>query len=179
MSKGNKKIIVIISIILVVIIVLGLYILFSVKNKKVNNVSDNIYNKEIYLNVTLPNISGNENLLKDEFGKKTNISEKIKENKKWMNLDFSDFNIYALNSKNTFIIFKFINNNNMIIETGKFQLQLKDNSGNVVSVVNFDEIVLPSGGSIDVTVDVTGDVANVKDITVDEINYTMELQEVK
>ena len=56
MSKGNKKIIVIISIILVVIIVLGLYILFSVKNKKVNNVSDNIYNKEIYLNVTLPNI---------------------------------------------------------------------------------------------------------------------------
>ena len=37
MSKGNKKIIVIISIILVVIIVLGLYILSSVKNKKVNN----------------------------------------------------------------------------------------------------------------------------------------------
>ena len=96
-----------------------------------------------------------------------------------MNLDFTNFDVYSMNSKTSVITFKITNNNYMLIETGKFQLQLKDNTGNIVSLIDFDEISIPSSAQIDVTVDVTGDITNVKDIVIDEITYKMNLTEVE
>lgn len=155
-----------------------LVIKLSNNSAKVTEESDE-YNKNLYVSATLPDIQGNNNITKDEFGKKINVSENVSEPKKWKNLDFDNFNVYSYNSLTSVISFDIVNNTNMILETSDYQLQLKDDSGNVVSIINFDSVTLPCGGTINVTVDITGDVTNVKDILVDEINYTMELQEVK
>lgn len=181
MDKKYRNIAIIafsVIIVLLLIIIISLCVSIIGKNKA-STKNEDIYNKKIYASAKLPDISGTENFVLDEFGKKTNISDSLKETKRWMNLQFTDFVVYSVNSKNSVILFTINNNNNMIIETGKFQLQLKDDSDKVVSIIDFDEVVLPSGGKIDVTVDVDGDITNVKNIVVDDINYKMNLQEVK
>lgn len=181
MDKKNKIILIVIIVIIALILLIGgiYFVTVLVTRNNIQTTGEDLYNKTLYVSATLPDIFGNENVSKDEFGKKTNISEDVKKDKKWMNLDFTDFNVYSMNSKTSVISFKISNNNNMIIESSKFQFQLKDNSGNIVSIIDFDEVVLPSTGVIDVTVDITGDITNVKDIVIDDINYTMTLQEVK
>ena len=47
------------------------------------------------------------------------------------------------------------------------------------AIIDFDEVVLPSTGIIKVTVDINGDISNVKEIIIDNINYTMQINEVK
>ena len=96
-----------------------------------------------------------------------------------MNLTFSDFEIYSMSGKTSVIKFTISNNNNMIVESNKFQLQLKNDNSEVFAIINFESLVIPSTGKVNVTVDVTGDIANVKDIAIDEVNYTMQIQEVK
>ena len=149
-----------------------------IKNS-VKNINKDLYEKELFVSPTLPNITGNTNSFYDEYERKLNNSLELKNEKKWMNLTFNNFEVYSVSGKTSVIKFTILNNNNMIVESNKFQLQLKDDNEKVVSVINFDSVVLPSTGKIDVTVDVTGDIANVKDIVVDDINYTMQIQEVK
>lgn len=180
MENRTKNIILIISIAIILVIIVsgGILCISNLFGKKDSNKED-VYNKELYISAKLPNISGNENSILDEFGKRTNISQELKEEKRWMNLQFTDFSVYSMNSNKSAILFTINNNSNMIIETGKFQLQLKDNSDKIVSIVNFDEVILPSSGKIKVTVDVDGDITNLKNIVVDDINYEMNLQEVE
>lgn len=179
----NKKRIILILVIAVIILALTIFSIYlitsNIMKNNINNVAEDVYSKTINKSVRLPNISGNENVSIDEFGKKSNNSEDVLKDKMWMNLDFTDFQVYSMNSKTSIISFKITNNNYMLIETGKFQLQLKDNSGNIVSLIDFDEINLPSSAEINVTVDVTGDITNVKDIVIDEITYKMNLTEVE
>ena len=179
-KKKRIILIIVISVILLALVVFSVFLVTTYFTKKnVNNVSEDIYNKELYVSARLPDIDGNENVSLDEFGKKSNKSEEVLKDKKWMNLDFTDFEVYSMNSKTSVISFKIINNNYMVIETGKFQLQLKDNTGNIVSLIDFDEISLPSSAQINVKVDVVGDITNVKDIVIDEITYKMNLTEVE
>ncbi len=179
----NKKriiLILVIAVIILALIIFSIYLITSnIMKNNINNVAEDVYSKTINKSVRLPNISGSENVTIDEFGKKSNNSEDVLKDKMWMNLDFTDFQVYSMNSKTSIISFKITNNNYMLIETGKFQLQLKDNSGNIVSLIDFDEINLPSSAEINVTVDVTGDITNVKDIVIDEITYKMNLTEVE
>ena len=180
MKKKNLVLIIVISVILLVLVAFSVFLVTTYLTKKnVNNVSEDIYNKELYVSARLPDIPGNENVSLDEFGKKSNTSEEVLKDKMWMNLDFTDFEVYSMNSKTSVISFKITNNNYMVIETGKFQLQLKDNTGNIVSLIDFDEINLPSSAQINVKVDVVGDITNVKDIVIDEITYKMNLTEVE
>lgn len=177
MDMEKKKRIILITVIGIIVLILlaliGYLVIININKNKSNQNIDDIYNKTLFVNAKLPNISGSNNVMKDEFGTKTNISESVNSDKKWMNLDFTDFEVYSSNSKTSVIKFKITNNNYMIIEPGKFQILLKDDSGQIVSLVDFDELSIPSSATIDVTVDVTGDISNVKDIVIDEINYKM------
>ena len=182
MDMEKKKRIILIVVIGVIVLMLlaliGYLVILNINNNSNQNIDD-IYNKTLFVSATLPDISGNNNISRDEFGIKTNISESVNSDKKWMNLDFTNFEVYSSNSKTSVIKFKITNNNYMMIEPGKFQLLLKDDSNQIVSLVDFDELSIPSSATIDVTVDVTGDISNVKDIVIDEINYKMTMQEVK
>ena len=179
-KKKNIILIVVISIIVLALVICGIYfITVQMTRNNINNNSEDIYNKNLYVSATLPSIKGTNNTMRDEFGKRSNVSEDLKVNKQWMNLEFNDFEVYSLNSTTSVINFKIVNNNYMYIESNKFQLQIKDDSGEIVSIVDFDEVTIPSSGVINVTVDVRGDITNLKDILVDEIDYKMELQEVE
>lgn len=181
MNEKNRNLVIIIVIVVIIVLlaIISILAINAVKQKNNTTTQSNVYDKDLYVSSKLPNISGTDNVSKDEFGKKTNVSENVASPKKWMNLDFTDFKVYSYNSSTSVISFKISNNTNMIIETGDFQLQLKNDEGKVVSIVNFEGLLVPCGGNVNVTVDVTGDITNVKDIAVDDINYTMELQEVK
>lgn len=177
MEGKNKSLVIIIVVIFLIILILGIGVLvIKSSGKKEEIVESDEYNRELFVSATLPNIQGNDNISKDEFGKRKNISEEVNTPKKWNNLDFTDFEIYSYNNSTSVIAFNITNNTNMIIETSDFQLQLKDDNLNIVSIVDFDGIVFPCGANVAVTVDITGDIVNVKDIVVDEINYTMQLQ---
>lgn len=130
MDKKSRNILIIsIAIIVILLLITGIYLVTSLLTKNsIQTDNEDLYTKTLYVSATLPNIQGSENVSKDEFGKKTNISEEVKKDKKWMNLDFTDFNVYSMNSKTSVISFNISNNNNMIIESNKFQFQLKDNS---------------------------------------------------
>lgn len=179
MDKNMKKFfIIIISVTIALLLIWSIYFVTRLLMKNsIKNTNEDLYNKELYVSATLPNITGNTNSYTDDFGRKVNSSTQVNEDKKWMNLNFTDFEVYSVAGKNSVIKFTISNNNNIIIESSKFQLQLKDDSANVVAVVDFDSVVLPSTGKINVTVDVIGDIANVKELIIDNINYTM--QEVK
>ncbi len=181
MDKKMKKFLLVC--ILIATLILVIWTIFFVSkliiSKKVKNSNEDLYNKELYVSATLPNIVGNTNSLYDDYGRKLNVSSDIKNEKKWMNLTFSDFEIYSMSGKTSVIKFTISNNNNMIVESNKFQLQLKNDNSEVVAIINFESLVIPSTGKVNVTVDVTGDIANVKDIAIDDVNYTMQVQEVK
>ena len=107
-EKRNRNIIIIsVAIIILILSITGICLVTSLLTKNtVKQNKEDLYNKTLYVSATLPNISGKENVSIDEFGKKTNVSEEIKNEKKWMNLDFTDFNIYSMNSKTSVISFK-------------------------------------------------------------------------
>ena len=176
-DRNTKLIIIVVSVILILLVILAIYFIIIKNAKKANNVVEDIYNKKVYVSATLPNIQGNENVILDEFGRKTNISEKLSNVQKFNNLDFEDFKVYSSNNKTSVISYTVINNNNIMVESGRIQLQLKDKDGNVLSIVNIDSIDLLSQAKANVTVDITGDIANVYEVVVDDVNYTMELKE--
>lgn len=176
----KKIFLIIIGVAVVLLLIWTIYFVSTllIKNS-VKNTNEDLYNKELFVSTTLPNITGNTNSYYDDYQRKVNSSQDIKNEKKWMNLTFDNFQIYSVSGKTSVIKFTISNNNNMIIESNKFQLQLKDDNQKVAAIINFDSVVLPSTGKIDVTVDVNGDISNVKDIVVDDINYTMQIQEVE
>ena len=128
-KKSKNILIVVIVIIVLLLLVAATYIVTALVTRNIINTDvEESYAKTLYVSATLPDILGTENVVKDEFGKKTNISDQVKQDKKWMNIDFVNFNVYSMNSKTSVISFEILNNNNMVIESGKFQFQLKDNS---------------------------------------------------
>ncbi len=177
---NNKKTILIIALIVFVILIIGTIIAFIVLPKdeqKVDN-SNSLYNQELYIDATLPSISGSENVTRDEFLKKTNVSELLKNDKVWMELTFTNFNVYSLRDSISTIEFDIVNNTNYLIESSKFQFQILGENLQILSLINFDEVVMPQNATCHVTVNVTGDVTNLKDIKVDDINYTMKVGDV-
>lgn len=177
--KDNKKIILIVIIVVVALLLLfSTFFLFNRGNNTQNNSKD-IYNQQEYKSVTLPNIAGNNHVLKDEFGKIQNTSEELKQDKMWTSLKFNSFNVYSLNEGRSTIKFEVYNPTNDAIESDNYQLQLLDDTDKIVSIIDFESFLIPSLGKRTVEISVTGDVTNVKNIKVDDINYTMKIQEVK
>lgn len=174
--KDNKKIIITVVIGIVILLVLFSTIFLFNRDKSENTVAKDIYNQKEYKSVVLPNVTGVNNSVKDEFGKMLNISDKLKENKVWTNLEFNNFTIYSLNSGTSTITYEIYNPTSDEIESGNYQLQLLDDSDKIVSIIDFESFSIPSRGKRTVNVSVTGDVTNVKDIKVDDINYTMKIQ---
>lgn len=177
--KDNKKIILIVIIVVVALLLLfSTFFLFNRENNTQSK-SNDIYNQQEYKSVTLPNIAGNNHTLKDEFGKTQNTSDELKKEKVWTSLRFNSFTVYSLSSGRSTIKFEVYNPTNDAIESDNYQLQLLDDTDKIVSIIDFDSFLIPSLGKRTVEVSVTGDVTNIKDIKVDDINYTMKIQEVK
>ena len=172
MMDKKKKILLIcaiIALIVILIVSIVLIVTLSGRNQEVV-VKDDRYNQEVYFDVTLPDITGENNVQIDEFGKKTNISQLLDADKNWMDLIFSDFNVYSLRTGISTIEFHITNPTTYLYESGKFQLQLLGENLEVLSVIDFDELTMLTGAVHHVTVNITGDITNLKDIKVDEGN---------
>ncbi len=172
----NKKIL-LISAIIVLILIVTVILIVTLSNPKEDLVAkDDKYNQEVYVDVALPDILGDDNVQIDEFGKKTNMSELLKVDKTWMDLVFSDFNVYSLRAGISTIEFDITNPTTYLYESGKFQLQLLGENSEVLSVIDFDEVRMLTGAVYHVIVSITGDITNLKDIKIDDINYTMKVE---
>ena len=169
----KKKILLIFATIILLVIIAAIILIITLSGGKQGVVEkDDKYNQEVYVDVTLPDILGENNVEIDEFGKKTNISELINSDKNWMDLIFSEFNVYSVRTGISTIEFDITNPTTYLYESGKFQLQLLGENLEVLSVIDFDELTMLTGA----VYHVTGDITNLKDIKVDDIKYTMKIK---
>ena len=152
MKNNAKKISNVLLIVGIVFILLALYSMYTHHNKK----DDKLSEKEEYIEV-------------NEDGSKINISEKLKENKKFENLEIKNIKLSYSNGYST-IEFNAINNSTTDFEQKDVIISILDKKGNTLETILGTIFLISSGDSAKLNFSIDADVVNAYDLKFEEYN---------
>lgn len=150
-----------IGIIVVVVILITVIVTNSIKNEKKEDISklDKI-----------DSISGEENIVVDEEGNKSNSSSILLSAREVDGFVFDNFEIVTTSGVST-ISFEIYNPSEEDKELGEYELKILDASNNSIGRLTDSTGIIEGKSRREVSLDIKGDIANLTDIKIKKIIY--------